>query len=406
MLLYISLLTIILSGLLVTYNWRINKNTIYLGGFFSILATYGLTHYFTIYTYSPFWLAVFFSNFSPFWFLAGPLLFFYYRGTLTDNASLKKWDIVHFIPFLIQLIGTFPYLLTPFSHKLEVATAILNDLNVITSIRVNWISSPIVNFFARPILVFMYLGYITYMLWKHNPKSQRIKVPVQQYKLIYRWLIILAVTTAILILNFFLLSLSLSKQTVTATLINGQFTHIFSGVAYFSMSFMLLLFPRILYGMPIYTANTVNTVTEFSSLETLKKETNPIIEPINIVAEVQLPKDDPFYELVDKINTYLTKEEPYVNPDFTINELAVALKVPVHHLSYCLNTLMNVKFTTLRTQLRIQYAVKLLDSGQADELSMDGIGKKSGFSTRSNFYNAFKTETGMTPSEYLERKNK
>ena len=403
MLLYISLLTIILSGLLVTFNWRINKNTIYLGGFFSILATYGLTHYFTLYTYSPFWLAVFFSNFSPFWFLAGPLLFFYYRGTLTDNPRLKKWDIVHFIPFLIQLVGTFPYLLSPFSHKIEVATAILNDLNVITSVRVNWISTPLVNFFARPILVFMYLGYITYMLSKHNPKSQRIKVPVQQYKLIYRWLIILAVTTAILILNFFLLSLSLSKQTVTATLINSQFTHIFSGVAYFSMSFMLLLFPRILYGMPIYS---IKSEVELDSPEKLKKETNPIIERTNIVAEVQLPQDDPFYELVDKINAYLTNEEPYVNPDFTINELAMALKVPVHHLSYCLNTLMNVKFTTLRTQLRIQYATKLLDSGQADELSMDGIGKKSGFSTRSNFYNAFKTETGLTPSEYLERKNK
>ena len=403
MLLYISLLTIILSGLLVTFNWRINKNTIYLGGFFSILATYGLTHYFTLYTYSPFWLAVFFSNFSPFWFLAGPLLFFYYRGTLTDNPRLKKWDIVHFIPFLIQLVGTFPYLLSPFSHKIEVATAILNDLNVITSIRVNWISTPLVNFFARPVLVFMYLGYITYMLSKHNPKSQRIKVPVQQYKLIYRWLIILAVTTAILILNFFLLSLSLSKQTVTATLINSQFTHIFSGVAYFSMSFMLLLFPRILYGMPIYS---IKSEVELDITEKLKKETNPIIERTNIVAEVQLPQDDPFYELVDKINAYLTNEEPYVNPDFTINELAMALKVPVHHLSYCLNTLMNVKFTTLRTQLRIQYATKLLDSGQADELSMDGIGKKSGFSTRSNFYNAFKTETGLTPSEYLERKNK
>jgi AraC-like DNA-binding protein len=346
---------------------------------------------------------VFFSNFSPFWFLAGPLLFFYYRGTLTDNPRLKKWDIVHFIPFLIQLVGTFPYLLSPFSHKLEIATAILNDLNVITSVRVNWISTPLVNFFARPILVFMYLGYITYMLSKHNPKSQRIKVPVQQYKLIYRWLIILAVTTAILILNFFLLSLSLSKQTVTATLINSQFTHIFSGVAYFSMSFMLLLFPRILYGMPIYS---IKSEVELDSPEKLKKETNPIIERTNIVAEVQLPQDDPFYELVDKINAYLTNEEPYVNPDFTINELAMALKVPVHHLSYCLNTLMNVKFTTLRTQLRIQYATKLLDSGQADELSMDGIGKKSGFSTRSNFYNAFKTETGLTPSEYLERKNK
>ena len=402
MLLYISLLTIILSGLLVTYNWRINKNTIYLGAFFSILATYGLTHYFTLYAKSPFWLAVFYNNFSPFWFLTGPLLLFYYRGTLTDNSRLKGTDIIHFIPFLVQLIGIFPYLLTPFSYKIDIAAQILNDLNLITQFKVNWITKPIVNFLGRPILVFLYLGYITYLLWLNNPKSNRAKVPIQQFKLTYRWLILLEVTTAILIINFFLLSLSLSKQTVTATMVNAQFTHFFSGIAYFCMSFMLLLFPRILYGMPIYTANTI---TEISSQEKLKKETNPIVEPINIVAEIQLPQDDPFFELVDKINAYLKKEEPYLNPEFTINELAAFLKVPVHHVSYCLNTLMNVKFTSLRTQLRIQYAAKLLDSGQADELSMDGIGKKSGFSTRSNFYNAFKTETGMTPSEYLERKN-
>jgi AraC-like DNA-binding protein len=402
MLLYISLLTIILSGLLVTYNWRINKNTIYLGAFFSILATYGLTHYFTIYANSPFWLAVFYNNFSPFWFLTGPLLLFYYRGTLTDNSRLKGTDIIHFIPFLVQLIGIFPYLLTPFSYKIDIAAQILNDLNLITQFKVNWITKPIVNFLGRPILVFLYLGYITYLLWLNNPKSNRAKVPIQQFKLTYRWLILLEVTTAILIINFFLLSLSLSKQTVTATMVNAQFTHFFSGIAYFCMSFMLLLFPRILYGMPIYTANII---TEISSQEKIKKETNPIVEPINIVAEIQLPQDDPFFELVDKINAYLKKEEPYLNPEFTINELAAFLKVPVHHVSYCLNTLMNVKFTSLRTQLRIQYAAKLLDSGQADELSMDGIGKKSGFSTRSNFYNAFKTETGMTPSEYLERKN-
>ena len=387
MLLYISLLTIILSGLLVTYNWRINKNTIYLGAFFSILATYGLTHYFTIYANSPFWLAIFYNNFSPFWFLTGPLLLFYYRGTLTDNSKLRESDIIHFIPFLVQLVGIFPYLLTPFSYKVGIAAQILNDLNLITQFKVNWITTPIVNFLGRPILVFLYLGYITYLLWLHNPKSSRAKVPVQQSNLIYRWLILLEVTTAILIVNFFLLSLSLSKLTVTATMVNSQFTHFFSGIAYFCMSFMLLLFPRILYGMPIYKA-------EPAKLSQPNKETT----------EVLVTQDDPFFKLVDKINAYLKKEEPYLNPEFTINEMAVTLKVPVHHVSYCLNTLMNVKFTSLRTQLRIQYAAKLLDAGQADELSMDGIGKKSGFSTRSNFYNAFKTETGMTPSEYLERK--
>jgi AraC-like DNA-binding protein len=388
MLLYISLLTIILSGLLVTYNWRINKNTIYLGAFFSILATYGLTHYFTIYANSPFWLAVFYNNFSPFWFLTGPLLLFYYRGTLTDNSKLRGTDIIHFMPFFVQLIGIFPYLLTPFSYKVGIAAQILNDLNLITQFKVNWITTPLVNFLGRPILVFLYLGYLTYLLWLHNPKSNRAKVSIQQSNLIYRWLILLEVTTAILIVNFFLLSLSLSKQTVTATMVNSQFTHFFSGIAYFCMSFMLLLFPRILYGMPIYMA-----------------EPTKLSQPPKETVEVPVSQDDPFFELVDKINAYLQKEEPYLNPEFTINELAASLRVPVHHVSYCLNTLMNVKFTSLRTQLRIQYAAKLLDSGQADELSMDGIGKKSGFSTRSNFYNAFKSETGMTPSEYLEHKN-
>ena len=399
MLLYISLLTIILSVLLVTYNWRINKNTIYLGAFFSILSTYGLTHYFTIYANSPFWLAVFYNNFSPFYFLTGPLLLFYYRGTLTDNSKLRAADIIHFIPFLVQLVGIFPYLLTPFSYKVGIASEILNDLNLISQFKVNWITSPLVNFLGRPILVFLYLGYLTYLLWLHKPKSNKAKVSVQQFNLIYRWLIILEVTTAILIVNFFILSWSLSNQTVTATMVNSQFTHFFSGIAFFCMSFMLLLFPRILYGMPIYNSQsltyTANKVDDNIKINSTYKETS----------EISLSHNDPFLELVDKINTYLIEEEPYINPDFTINELSASLKVPVHHVSYCLNTLMNVKFTSLRTQLRIQYATKLLDSGQADELSMDGIGKKSGFSTRSNFYNAFKTETGMTPSEYLDRKN-
>jgi hypothetical protein len=266
--------------LLVTYNWRINKNTIYLGAFFSILSTYGLTHYFTIYANSPFWLAVFYNNFSPFYFLTGPLLLFYYRGTLTDNSKLRAADTIHFIPFLVQLVGIFPYLLTPFSYKVGIASQILNDLNLITQFNVNWITKPIVNFLGRPILVFLYLGYITYLLWLHKPKSNRAKVSVQQFNLIYRWLIILEVTTAILIVNFFFLSWSLSNQTVTATMVNSQFTHFFSGIAFFCMSFMLLLFPRILYGMPIYTSQSLtysaNKVEDHIKISGTNKEISEI----------------------------------------------------------------------------------------------------------------------------------
>jgi len=42
-----------------------------------------------------------------------------------------------------------------------------------------------------------------------------------------------------------------------------------------------------------------------------------------------------------------------------------------------------------------------LQKGLASELSIDGIGRESGFASRSNFYSAFKAETGFTPNEFL-----
>jgi AraC-like DNA-binding protein len=61
------------------------------------------------------------------------------------------------------------------------------------------------------------------------------------------------------------------------------------------------------------------------------------------------------------------------------------------------------KFTAYRTTLRVEHAKELLSAGSADTLSIDGIGSQSGFPSRSSFYASFKTETGMTPSQYLEK---
>jgi AraC-like DNA-binding protein len=56
----------------------------------------------------------------------------------------------------------------------------------------------------------------------------------------------------------------------------------------------------------------------------------------------------------------------------------------------------------MKNQLRVEYAKELLSDELMNNLTIDAIGQKSGFSTRSNFYNTFKVETGCTPSEYLK----
>ena len=118
MLFYSSLLTIILSTILVAFNWRVNKSVGYLALFFVAFACYGLSHHFTIYSNSTFWLAIFYNHFAPLYLLPGPLLYFYTQESLTDKKALTNWkDYLHFLPALINLVAIIPYIFTPFAEK-------------------------------------------------------------------------------------------------------------------------------------------------------------------------------------------------------------------------------------------------------------------------------------------------
>ena len=117
MLLYISLLLLLLSLILIIYNWKLNNNAIFIGLFFSLIAIYGLVHYFVVYGKSVFWLTLFYNHFSPFFLLAGPFLYFYVRGTLKDRQGLKRQDAFLLIPALIHLSGVLPYYFYSLSYK-------------------------------------------------------------------------------------------------------------------------------------------------------------------------------------------------------------------------------------------------------------------------------------------------
>jgi AraC-like DNA-binding protein len=61
-------------------------------------------------------------------------------------------------------------------------------------------------------------------------------------------------------------------------------------------------------------------------------------------------------------------------------------------------------FPKLKTTLRIQYALQLMNSSDFEHLSIEGIGQMAGFSSRSSFYSAFQAEMDCSPGEYLEKK--
>ena len=253
MIFYISLFSIITSLILAIYNWRINKNALFLAGIFIIFSTYGLTHYFTVYYLDVFWTAIFYGNFSPFWYLPGALLYLYTRNTLSDKNTLLEWkDLIHLLPFLIQAINLAPYILSPFSEKLETAQLLITDINNVRTAGRGFLLSPIFSFVSRPTLIIFYLLF-SFRLIAQYFRNQRENLPQnKQNKLVFSWLITLNLIALIVAAGFLILTLKLYDQPVNRILIDSEPNHIISGFAFALLPFLLIvLFPQILYGMPL-----------------------------------------------------------------------------------------------------------------------------------------------------------
>lgn len=387
MLLYLSIFTIVISIILLYYNWKSNKNAAFLSLVFLLTSLFGIGHYFMVFGHSRFWLAVFYNNFAPFMFLIGPFLYFYVRNTLLDRNTLSKKDGLHFIPATIALIGTSPYLFQSFEKKLQIADQIIENLDAIRNIEVNLFYNIGQSFAFRTILAFTYLIYCIYLLWKSYPSEiNDPEIPKKQFAITYRWLIILLTSLLFIFISFTILSLNAAVSKPSDTIDDGYVLYVMAGFAYCVMSFSLLLFPEILYGIP----------RKIEPNKIKKKREKIKIDP----------KEDPFFDLSNTILKYLEEKKPFLNYDFAVSDIALDLKVPQNHVSYCITYLMETKFSKLKSELRIKHALNLLEKGSNSKLTIEAIGKQSGFKTRSNFYSTFKEEIGFTPSEYLERLHK
>jgi AraC-like DNA-binding protein len=61
-----------------------------------------------------------------------------------------------------------------------------------------------------------------------------------------------------------------------------------------------------------------------------------------------------------------------------------------------------MNFANFINQQRVEYAKKALKKDENKLLTIESIGEKSGFKSKSSFNAAFKKFTGQTPSDYLK----
>ncbi len=396
----------ILAFILLVYRRNKNQGVYFLAAALVILSLFDVNHHLTFGRGSSFLLAIVYHHVSPLLMLVGPLISAYVKSTLSDRIRLRPWDFMHTIPFWIVFLDLTPYYTLPFTEKIQFAERIIADINSVRESSHHLYLDHFSMNFLRAGLALAYCTYSLILLYVYiKAIPEHPEVPRRQSKITLRWMCILIGSLTAISISYILLMLE--KRNVPLSVDTFEYSPFFILIVVFYavMSVSLLFFPEILYGLPRakdmgkenIPADSLDVISSTSSMpgEAAPKETQE-----EDATHYKVRDDDPFRELANAILAYLENEKPYLKPDFCVTDIVVRFGAPRHHVEYCFSKLIGERFTDLRKRLRVDYARQLIPLHQ--NLSMEGVGKESGFASKSVFFGAFREITGMTPADYLQ----
>ncbi len=102
----------------------------------------------------------------------------------------------------------------------------------------------------------------------------------------------------------------------------------------------------------------------------------------------------------DDMVNYLNSSEAFLNPNLTLQEVAVAMNVSPKRLSKSINTILGKTFFEMINGLRIEKAKRMLPGYKSSNQTLDSISSQCGFNSSITFSNVFKKMTGVTPAKW------
>ena len=299
-------------------------------------------------------------------FAAAPSLYLSVCYFSSPERSLRRGDILHFIPFFLFIINCLPVLLP-------------------------WLSGPMfsnrfdINGVGKYIRTFMFLvikvqvvGYwvASFVKLSRHPKNMRFvfsSLPSVDLK----WL------------KYFLLSLLLifliwfNEAFFGITWINDYSSYGYL-VSIYSLSYFALkqkeIFP--------FQASALTEIKE------ILKESNLEGPKHQRIAEDKLEL------LIVKLKHLMESDKYFLDHDLGLPHLAEKMDLTSHELSYLLNRGLGISFFEFVNRYRVERAKLLLLSDNYKHLNMLGIAFETGFNSKTTFNTAFKKITGVSPSEF------
>ena len=334
---------------------------------------------------------------SPLMFMIFPAAYLYTRAVINNEKRLVKRDLLHFLPSLLYLIEMLPHYFTSYQYRLNIVHEIKNHPSKLITLNEGVIPQHwhIVFLFAQAVCYLV----ITFILLQNTKRLKETRLQVDRSKL-YRWM------------NLFIYLISIIAVPMSFTLIS---TYSFLSdnlqplMLTFTFSFVIIklyLFfqPEILYG--ISRNNVPFLLPSLNFNDHLPENTKQRIE-LKQTANRFREYADESSELSNLENykpileSYIGSNTPFLKQGYSIYDLSCDTGIPQHHLSALLNRVYQMRFTDYINGLRICYIKQHFSHQEWEKLTLEGIAKHAGFSSRTTFFNAIKKTAGITPSAFL-----
>ncbi len=276
-----------------------------------------------------------------FGFAYGPLLYFYSLSLIYDDFAVKRMDLLHALPFAIfMLAAMLGYAICyPFGSLLYVS-----------------------------LIIYVALAIRKILLYRRVILQTRSQHDLAELRWLQWTMIIFSCTLLLDIVDHFLVDITLQW-----------------GISVVYLNILLLV--NWMFYKGLKQPQLFLGISEADQSLVMDKP-----EPLS--EDEDAPAD------LDRIRQYFATEQPFTDPQLSLQGLARQLNLPPRRLSFLINRHFGQNFMSFINHHRIELAKeRLLHPKDSGETILE-VMYEVGFNSKSSFNTLFKKETGLTPSQF------
>jgi len=310
-----------------------------------------------------------------YWALFGPVILLYVLFTINKVEKFKAVHLLHLIPLFIGCYAIKDYLFDSSGNISFIDYYIKSD--GLTKVAL----------YCWEFTSTLYLLYSLYILLKHKRSVKYYFSDISRKDL--KWLTILISGFTIYILLSYLIwiiegAFHYAIEFNLLTILPAALTIYVFCIGYFGYKQA-----GIFFDYPLEKAGLTRKIFRIANTKYVKSGLGDI----------------ECNEIIDRLNVLMNTDKPYMRNDLNISDLAKMLDTSLHKLSQVINGSFHQSFYDFINTYRIEEIKQLMKKSVSHNYTIISLAYECGFSSKSSFYNAFKKNTGTTPSEYIHSAN-